>query len=57
MEMSIYDRWGNLLYTTQAAPFVWDGRIKGGELASEGAYVYLIRFSRLVRAGTVTLIR
>ncbi len=57
IEMSIYDRWGNLLYTTQTAPFVWDGRIKGGELASEGAYVYLIRFSRLVRAGTVTLIR
>jgi len=57
IEMSIYDRWGNLLYATQTAPFVWDGRIKGGELASEGAYVYLIRFSRFVRAGTVTLIR
>jgi gliding motility-associated-like protein len=55
--MSIYDRWGNLLYATQTAPFVWDGRIKGGELASEGAYVYVIRFSRFVRAGTVTLIR
>ena len=57
MEMSIYDRWGNLLYTTQTAPFVWDDRVKGGEPAGEGAYVYLIRFSRFVRAGTVSLIR
>lgn len=57
IEMSIYDRWGNLLYTTQTAPFVWDGRVKGGELANEGAYVYLIRFSKFVRAGTVSLIR
>lgn len=57
LEMSIYDRWGNLLYTTQTAPFVWDGRIKNGEPASEGAYVYLIRFSKFVRAGTVSVIR
>ena len=57
LEMSIYDRWGNLLYTTQTAPFVWDGRLRNGELASEGAYVYLLRFTKFVRAGTVTLIR
>jgi hypothetical protein len=57
LEMSIYDRWGNLLYTTRTAPFVWDGRVRNGELATEGAYVYLLRFSKFYRAGTVTLIR
>jgi gliding motility-associated-like protein len=57
LEMSIYDRWGNLLYTTRTAPFVWDGRLRNGELANEGAYVYLLRFSKFHRAGTVTLIR
>ncbi len=57
IEMSIYDRWGNLLHTTQTAPFIWDGRVRNGELASEGAYVYVLRFSKLVRAGTVSLVR
>jgi gliding motility-associated-like protein len=57
LEMSIYDRWGNLLYTTRTAPFAWDGRVKQGEPANEGTYVYLLRFEKYVRAGTVTLVR
>jgi len=56
-ELAIYDRWGRELYVTRTAPFVWDGRVKGGEPAAEGAYVYVIRFAGFVRAGTVTLVR
>lgn len=57
LELSIYDRWGNLLYVTNSVPFSWDGRLRSGELAPEGAYVYVIRFADLVRAGTVSLLR
>lgn len=56
-ELFIYDRWGRELYRTSTAPFVWDGRLRGGELAAEGAYVYVIDFEGFVRAGTVTLLR
>lgn len=56
-ELAIYDRWGRELYVTRVAPFVWDGRVKGGDMASEGAYVYVIRLRGITRAGTVTLVR
>lgn len=56
-EMSIYDRWGQELYVTRTAPFVWDGRLRNGEVAKEGAYVFVVRFRGFTRAGTVTLLR
>ncbi|MCS7297255.1 MAG: PKD domain-containing protein [Bacteroidia bacterium] len=56
-ELAIYDRWGRLIYTTLTAPFVWDGRLGEGEIAPEGAYVYVIRLRGYARAGTVTLLR
>ncbi|MCX8112217.1 MAG: PKD domain-containing protein [Bacteroidia bacterium] len=56
-ELTIYDRWGRELYTTRTAPFAWDGRLPSGEVAPEGAYVYVIRLRGHVRAGTVTLLR
>jgi len=56
-ELTIYDRWGRELYHTRTAPFEWDGRLKEGEPATEGAYVYVIRFAGFVRGGTVTLVR
>ncbi|MCS7153549.1 MAG: PKD domain-containing protein [Bacteroidia bacterium] len=56
-ELAIYDRWGRQIYVTRMPPFAWDGHISNEELASEGAYVYVIRLRGYVRAGTVTLLR
>lgn len=44
--MSIYDRWGNLVYRSTDADFLtsgggWDGR-KGGTVVAQGVYVYQI---------------
>jgi gliding motility-associated-like protein len=41
--MSIYDRWGNMIYQTTDVNKGWDGKIKGNVLAEFGTYVYKIR--------------
>lgn len=56
-ELAIYDRWGNELYYTRTAPFLWDGRNARGENLPEGAYVYVLRLKNYTRSGTVTLLR
>lgn len=37
--VSVYDRWGNMIYTSQDLNFRWDGNIQG-QPAPEGVYVY-----------------
>ncbi|MCX8112757.1 MAG: PKD domain-containing protein [Bacteroidia bacterium] len=63
MEMSIYDRWGLLIYTTSGSDqLTWDGT-KDGTPVPEGSYVFLIRYKLADRSsveahsGTVTLLR
>lgn len=64
MEGTIYDRWGNMLYTSTANPFSWDGMFDGTPM-NPGVHVYLIRVMYLERgeqkiqkfSGDVTLIR
>lgn len=63
LEMSIYDRWGGLIYTERGSEQLsWDGT-RGGNPVPEGAYVYVIRFKPVdrpsfeVRSGTITLLR
>lgn len=41
VEGSIFDRWGNLLYSSRNLPFTWDGTCKG-EKVPPGVYVYMI---------------
>lgn len=41
----IYDRWGLKLYEWDSALGGWDGRIKGGAIASDGTYFYIIKAS------------
>lgn len=60
-QLSIYDRWGRLLFTSQNPDAGWDGTVDGRPL-SEGVYVYALSGqkldgSRLERTGTVTLVR
>jgi gliding motility-associated-like protein len=41
--MRIFDRWGELIYSTDDINKGWDGRAKGGtDIAQEGVYVYQI---------------
>jgi len=57
---SIYDRWGNKIFTTSDINQGWDGLIQGQD-AAIGAYVYIISGSdahgKVFEKGTVTLIR
>lgn len=57
---SVYDRWGNMVFTTNDINQGWDG-IVGSYLAAMGVYVYVITGSdargKILQKGTVTLIR
>jgi gliding motility-associated-like protein len=59
--LRIYDRWGNQVYSTDAAPQRWQGRHEG-QPASEGTYFYQLSYEqadgeRVERSGEVTLLR
>jgi gliding motility-associated-like protein len=61
---SIYDRWGNMVYSSNVIPFAWDGRF-GGEVVMAGVYVYHVKLVYTVGGvekdevvtGDVTVIR
>nr|HPN59341.1 gliding motility-associated C-terminal domain-containing protein [Chitinophagaceae bacterium] len=58
---SIYNRWGQLVFTTRINGQGWDGRIKG-ELQGTGVYVWMVSAEDYTgkayfQKGTVTLIR
>ena len=57
----IFDRWGNLVFSTTNAAIGWDGRIKGTEQPT-GTYVWMAEgidyLGRTVqRKGSVIIIR
>ena len=64
MTGSIFDRWGNLVYSSEAIPFQWDGLYANDEVLP-GVYVYHIKCTYLegsiekeeVFAGDVTVVR
>lgn len=64
MEGSIFDRWGNLIYSSDENPFTWDGRFNDEEV-NPGVYVYAIQVQynfngreiNKVLTGDVTVIR
>jgi gliding motility-associated-like protein len=63
IELTIYDRWGMQIYAARGTEQVtWDGT-KGGSPVPEGAYVYLLRYKLIdkagveYRTGTITLLR
>ena len=41
-EMNIFDRWGNLIFTTSDPTFSWDGRRNGKEMPN-GIYIYSLQ--------------
>jgi gliding motility-associated-like protein len=59
---TIYNRWGNLLYQSDATDFIWDGHEESGKPAPEGTYFYTFQITLIndeVReaSGTVMLLR
>lgn len=62
-EMSIFDRWGNLMYETKDINLPWNGGIKGTSvLAEEAVYVYVIKIKGTNKRnyfykGAVTIVR
>ena len=60
-EMSIYDRWGELLFYTQNMSNSWDGTYKG-KLVKTETYIWKIKYTEVLgtgenRVGKVTLLR
>ena len=64
MTGSIFDRWGNLVFSSDALTFSWDGKF-AGEAVQPGVYVYLIKVRHMIDeeekagvfSGDVTVIR
>ncbi|HEY0741983.1 MAG TPA: T9SS type B sorting domain-containing protein [Chryseosolibacter sp.] len=60
-EMSIFNRWGELMYTTTSITEGWDGNFKGREMP-EGTYTFIVRIQdragrNIKESGSVLLLR
>jgi gliding motility-associated-like protein len=44
---SIFDRWGNLVFSSDAIPFAWDGAFDG-EPVQPGVFVYTVKVTYMV---------
>jgi gliding motility-associated-like protein len=61
-QMTIFDRWGELVYTSSDLAKGWDGTVKGGKIAQDGVYVWRVNVISIFGSskeykGHVTLIR
>ncbi len=62
-EMSIFDRWGNLIFFADDISKHWDGKANhGSELAQEDVYVYVVKIKdnkdkKHKYTGTVTIVK
>lgn len=57
IRVSIYNRWGSLVYKTESALSDWDGKMPDGAVSSEGVYFYVVEINGLVFNGNVTIFR
>lgn len=61
-DLSILNRWGDLVFESKDPDIGWDGTYKGGKIVQEGVYVYLLTYTSsrgeyYQQKGTVTLIK
>ncbi|MDQ3073627.1 MAG: gliding motility-associated C-terminal domain-containing protein [Bacteroidota bacterium] len=62
--IDIYNRWGELVFTSDTLTYSWDGTFRSGD-CEEDAYIYMLRYEgvgtdrriRQYRKGFITLIR
>jgi len=62
LNCTIFNRWGQLLYTITAPSQSWDGKTPNGDNAPDGTYMYILQAQGLngktyKQNGTVTLVR
>ena len=60
--ISVFDRWGEVIFESKDMNIGWDGRVKGGEKAPVGSYPWISTFRDFKgvaheKAGVVNLIR
>lgn len=55
--ISIYNRWGTLVYESRENAHIWDGRTFTGEECSQGQYFYILEVNGTTYKGSLTLIR
>ncbi len=62
-KMEIFDRWGELIFSSTTFRKGWDGKVKGSDvIAQDGVYIYKIMVMDLLNnkknyVGHVTLIK
>lgn len=61
-QMTIFDRWGHVVFKTEDINTPWDGKVNGGTDATTGVYVYKYRakghyYEANEKYGYVTLVR
>ena len=56
-ELSIYNRWGQLMFISTGNNVTWDGRTNAGIAASAGTFFYTLVVKDKTFKGSVTLLR
>ncbi len=57
LSMNIYNRYGELMYTSSQLNEGWNGRTTSGIKCSEGTYFYIIETEKDTFTGSLTLLR
>ena len=57
LSMKIYNRYGELIYTSSQLNEGWNGRTTAGATCSEGTYFYIIETEKETFTGSLTLLR
>lgn len=57
VEISIFNRWGQLQHTSDGSDLFWDGRTTAGVEATPGTYFYVINVRGIELKGSVQLLR
>lgn len=56
LQITIYNRWGNLVFTSDKMNY-WDGRTSSGEPSNDGIYFYILQTEEKIYKDFVQLIR
>ncbi|MCB9197126.1 MAG: gliding motility-associated C-terminal domain-containing protein [Flavobacteriales bacterium] len=57
VEMTIYNRWGQVMFRSSGNNIQWDGHTSAGEPCPEGTYMYTINVNDKSYSGTLMLFR
>ena len=55
-ELQIFNRWGQLIYSSTDAALIWDGYSYSGRRVVEGHYFYVLKINKIAFRGTITIL-